>query len=115
MLVMNDALILNGSGISISMDHTFKVANKAIVVTPEQKRVKVMKGGLLSVLNEESEILVWVSICYKTDIVVSLTKSSQYIATLSNPIPGGDHGSSRRFETAMWFTWCRLPRIGNSR
>lgn len=43
------------------MDHTFKAANKAIVVTPDKKRVKVMKGGLLNVLNEESEILAWVS------------------------------------------------------
>ena len=53
-------------GVSLSMDHTFKVANKAIVVTPEQKHVKVMKGGLFSVLNEESEILVWVSTCLGT-------------------------------------------------
>lgn len=43
------------------MDHTFKAANKAIVVTPDKKRVKVMKGGLLNVLNEHSEILTWVS------------------------------------------------------
>ena len=49
------------------MDHIFKIANRAIVVSLEQKHVKVMKGGLLSVLNEESEILVWVCACSKAE------------------------------------------------
>ena len=56
------------------MDHTFKAANKAIVVTPENKHIRVMKGGLLTILNEESEILAWVSwIEYSVNKGVMLT------------------------------------------
>ncbi|KAK7679209.1 hypothetical protein QCA50_017787 [Cerrena zonata] len=47
------------TGVTISMDHTFKAASKAIIVTPDNKHVRVMKGGLLTILNEESENLTW--------------------------------------------------------
>ena len=50
------------TGRTLSLDHTFKVANKATIVTPEKDRVKVMKGGLLNVINEESEVIAWVSL-----------------------------------------------------
>ena len=47
-------------GRTLSLDHTFKVANKATIVTPERDHIKVMKGGLLNIINEESEVICWV-------------------------------------------------------
>lgn len=44
------------------MDHTFKAENKAVVVTPDNKYMKVMKGDLWNILNEDSEIIAWVSL-----------------------------------------------------
>lgn len=31
-----------------------------MVVTPERDHIKVMKGGLLNIINEESEVICWV-------------------------------------------------------
>lgn len=72
-------------GVSLSMDHTFKAANKAIVVTPDNKHVRVMKGGLLTIINEQSEIIAWVSLIY-TPYNYTLTVGSHRKATLSNTI-----------------------------
>ena len=46
--------------ISMSLDNTFKSAGKAVVVDKDRNRVKLLKGGILSVINEKSEILAWV-------------------------------------------------------
>lgn len=46
--------------ISLSLDNTFKSAGKAVVVDKDKNRVKLLKGGVLSVINEKSEILAWV-------------------------------------------------------
>lgn len=46
--------------ISLSLDNTFKSAGKAVVVDKDRNRVKLLKGGVLSVINEKSEILAWV-------------------------------------------------------
>lgn len=46
--------------IVISMDATFKVAKKAAVVSPEKAHEILMKGGILSMMNELNEIIAWV-------------------------------------------------------
>lgn len=43
------------------MDATFKAATKAVVVDNDGKHHKVAKGGIINVLNEDSEIVSWVS------------------------------------------------------
>ncbi|KAL6305557.1 hypothetical protein BKA93DRAFT_824944 [Sparassis latifolia] len=47
---------------SISLDNTFCVAGKASLVTiveKKQNRIKVLKGGILSIINEVNEIISW--------------------------------------------------------
>ncbi|KAK6971771.1 hypothetical protein R3P38DRAFT_3297859 [Favolaschia claudopus] len=46
-------------GICLSTDNTFKVAGKATVVDSSKARTKLMKGGILSMLNELNEIIAW--------------------------------------------------------
>ena len=43
------------------MDATFKVANKAVVIDKDKKWHKIGKGGVLSIINEFLEILIWIS------------------------------------------------------
>ena len=50
------------SGQCISLDATFKIANKAVVVDKNKARHRVGGGGVLTVINEFSEILLWVSV-----------------------------------------------------
>ncbi|KAK7027758.1 hypothetical protein R3P38DRAFT_3190841 [Favolaschia claudopus] len=45
--------------ICINLDNTFKVAKKATVVNSSNERSKLMKGGVLSVLNELNQIICW--------------------------------------------------------
>lgn len=44
----------------MSVDNTFRAAGKATIVDKQKKRTKVMKGGILSALNENNEIVSWV-------------------------------------------------------
>ena len=48
-------------GECLSLDNTFKSAAKATVVDKSKGRTKLLKGGVLSVLNEKNEIISWVS------------------------------------------------------
>jgi hypothetical protein len=45
---------------SISLDNTFRAVGKATVVDKQHKHTKMMKGGLLGMLNERSETIGWV-------------------------------------------------------
>jgi len=47
-------------GVALSLDNTFKSAEKAVIIDKNKTRVKMMKGGILSVINESNEILTWV-------------------------------------------------------
>ncbi|KAJ3474041.1 hypothetical protein NLI96_g12682 [Meripilus lineatus] len=47
------------TGECLSMDATFKVSKKATVVDAQKKRIAIGKGGVLSVLNEDSEVVSW--------------------------------------------------------
>lgn len=49
-----------GLGDSLSLDNTMKVITKATVVDKNGTRVKLMKGGIISILNEHGEIISWV-------------------------------------------------------
>ncbi|GBE84639.1 hypothetical protein SCP_0606180 [Sparassis crispa] len=47
---------------SISLNNTFHVAGKASLVTiveNKQNHIKVLKGGILSIINEVNEIISW--------------------------------------------------------
>ncbi|TFY76247.1 hypothetical protein EWM64_g7763 [Hericium alpestre] len=46
-------------GICISMDATFKVVNKAVIVDNKRRWTTVMKGGITSTINEHTETLIW--------------------------------------------------------
>ncbi|KAJ8596095.1 hypothetical protein M405DRAFT_782130 [Rhizopogon salebrosus TDB-379] len=47
------------SGTSISFDNTFRAATKATVTSPEKQKSRVLKGGIISLMNENSEIVSW--------------------------------------------------------
>ncbi|KAG1769928.1 hypothetical protein EV702DRAFT_1049495 [Suillus placidus] len=49
------------SGVSISFDNTFRAATKATVTSREKKKSRVLKGGIISLMNENSEIVGWIS------------------------------------------------------
>ncbi|CAK5283262.1 unnamed protein product [Mycena citricolor] len=46
-------------GAAISLDNTFKSASKATITDPSKARIKLWKGGVLSVINEFNEIISW--------------------------------------------------------
>jgi hypothetical protein len=46
----------------LSLDNTFRVAKKATVVDNQKMHTNVMKGGVLSVINEKAEIVAWVCV-----------------------------------------------------
>jgi hypothetical protein len=45
----------------VSLDNTFKVSSKVTVVDRDRTRVKLLKGGVLSMINELNFIVAWVS------------------------------------------------------
>jgi hypothetical protein len=49
------------SAICISLDNTFKITAKATVVDKNGTHTRLLKGGILSVINEANEIIAWVS------------------------------------------------------
>jgi hypothetical protein len=63
--------------ITLSFDNTYRAASKATLTDKHGKKVKPMKGGILSALNERNEIVSWVG------HVLTLT---HVCATISNCI-----------------------------
>lgn len=47
---------------TLSLDNTFKISNKITIKDREKIVTKLLKGGVLSVLNEKNDIVAWVSI-----------------------------------------------------
>ncbi|KAK6992885.1 hypothetical protein R3P38DRAFT_3224861 [Favolaschia claudopus] len=47
------------SVICMNLDNTFKAAKKATVANSSKARTQLMNGGILSVLNEQNEIIAW--------------------------------------------------------
>ncbi|KAG1753243.1 hypothetical protein EDB19DRAFT_1892663 [Suillus lakei] len=45
--------------ISVSFNNTFRVAGKASVTNRDKQKVKVLKGGIISLMNENGEIIGW--------------------------------------------------------
>lgn len=52
------------SAICMNLDNTYKAASKATVIDESKARTKLMKGGILSVLNEMNLIISWVKSPY---------------------------------------------------
>jgi hypothetical protein len=44
-----------------SLNNTFKAANKATLTNKDRQKLRELKGGILSVLNEDNQIVSWVS------------------------------------------------------
>lgn len=53
---LNSTLAICGS-----LDNTFKAANKATLTNKDRQKSRELKGGILSVLNEDNQIVSWVS------------------------------------------------------
>ncbi|KAF9523225.1 hypothetical protein CPB83DRAFT_775787, partial [Crepidotus variabilis] len=66
---------------SLSLDNTFKSASKAVVVDSDGKRTRLFTGGILSVINEVSETMGWVS-----DSKLNTILSNHMKALLSNSV-----------------------------
>ncbi|KAJ6491108.1 hypothetical protein C8R45DRAFT_901353 [Mycena sanguinolenta] len=47
------------TAICLNLDNTYKAASKATIVDESKTHMKLMKGGILSVLNELNEIISW--------------------------------------------------------
>lgn len=58
---MHSVTLVKYVGECISLDQTFRAANKASIADETLTRSKPMHGGLLSIINEDGEILAWVS------------------------------------------------------
>ncbi|EGN93399.1 hypothetical protein SERLA73DRAFT_156341 [Serpula lacrymans var. lacrymans S7.3] len=48
------------TGICISINNMFKAANKVTVATKQKAQIRMLKGGILSVVNKRNEIIAWV-------------------------------------------------------
>ncbi|KAG0697389.1 hypothetical protein DFH29DRAFT_878740 [Suillus ampliporus] len=46
-------------GISVSFDNTFRAVGKALVTSRDKQKIKVLKGGIISLMNENGEIIGW--------------------------------------------------------
>ncbi|KAG1859810.1 hypothetical protein F4604DRAFT_1930535 [Suillus subluteus] len=57
--VTNAPLILNLAAICGSLDNTFKAASKATLTNKDRQKSRELKGGILSVLNEDNQIISW--------------------------------------------------------
>ncbi|KAA1474099.1 hypothetical protein DENSPDRAFT_852057 [Dentipellis sp. KUC8613] len=55
----SEAYMRTLTGICLSLDNTFRLSGKATVIYEKTTRLKLMKGGILSVINELNEIISW--------------------------------------------------------
>jgi hypothetical protein len=56
----NETLTVTIDLIALSLDNTLKIASKATVVDKNGTRIKLMKGGVLSIINQISQTISWV-------------------------------------------------------
>lgn len=71
------------------MDSTFKASRKALLTDANQQKSKELKGGILSIINEENEIVAWVSdhillTVASTDSNASSTLQQRFCQTRTN-------------------------------
>lgn len=48
--------------VTLSLDNTFKISNKLTVKDSDKTYTKLLKGGVLSVLNQKNDIVAWVGV-----------------------------------------------------
>ena len=48
------------AAVTLSLDNTFKISNKLMVKDRDKTYTKLLKGGVLSVLNQKNDIVAWV-------------------------------------------------------
>jgi hypothetical protein len=62
LFALREKLTSGGTGVTLSLDNTFKAASKATVAANRNAtHTKLWKGGVLSIINEKNEIVAWVS------------------------------------------------------
>ena len=49
------------AGVSLSFDATHGAAKKATIVNAQKKRIVVAKGGVVTFINEDGQVIAWVS------------------------------------------------------
>jgi hypothetical protein len=82
----------------LSLDHTFRAAAKATITDSLGHDTKLMKGGIVSTVNEGTEILAWVSILNAFPYEV-LTLPQRFCQSQANAEIGEMlSGIRRRFE-----------------
>ena len=50
------------AAVTLSLDNTFKISNKLTVKDRDKTYTKLLKGGVLSVLNQKNDIVAWVGV-----------------------------------------------------
>ena len=50
------------AAVTLSLDNTFKISNKLMVKDRDKTYTKLLKGGVLSVLNQKNDIVAWVGV-----------------------------------------------------
>lgn len=50
------------AAVTLSLDNTFKISNKLMVKDRDKTYTKLLKGGVLSVLNQKNDIIAWVGV-----------------------------------------------------
>ncbi|KAG1751552.1 uncharacterized protein EDB91DRAFT_1078312 [Suillus paluster] len=73
------------SAICGSLDNTFKAANKATLTNKDGQKMREIKGGILTVLNESNEIIAWT--CANAEITELLHGLKQCHNVLNLPQP----------------------------
>ena len=102
-------------GHTISLDNTNKIEKKALVVDKDGAHVRYLKGGILSVLNEDNLIAAWVSGQDETQSAQSLHSVQIYDRNIDNIVTLYClRHASRRLADYIWYT-CYIGQPDNIR
>jgi hypothetical protein len=89
---------------TLSIDNTFRVAAKVTIVDKQKGRVKLMKGGLVSTLNEGGQTVSWA--CTDSFSVHSLSVEELWLAPMPKCIPRRDQRVFGWIRTSLQSAQC---------
>ncbi|KAG1849139.1 hypothetical protein DFJ58DRAFT_662610 [Suillus subalutaceus] len=89
------------SAICGSLDNTFKAASKATLTDKDRQKSRELKGGILSVLNEDNQIISWVS-AVTADITGAILKTH---AEKGQPAQYWDRAEQERRLMVVFSKW----------
>jgi hypothetical protein len=70
----------------LSLDNTFKILSKAVVVGKGGTHLKLMKGGVLDVMNEEGDVVAWVRVGKLTSVTKLNSPDLQRFCQSASPV-----------------------------